>query len=57
MSDDFDEVIKKFRREMLGAMAAHMTDEQIAEFLKPYEALVDDTMPKEFPPAWLKGKR
>lgn len=48
MSDDFDEAIKMFRRAMLGPACAHMTDEQIAAYLKPYEALVDayDDMPK-----------
>lgn len=38
---DFDDAMRKFRREMLGSMCAHMTDDQIEQFLKPYEALVD----------------
>jgi hypothetical protein len=39
---DFDAVIRKFRREMLGGMVAHMDDEQVERFLEPFEALAKD---------------
>ncbi len=54
MSDDFDEAMKRFRREMLGPMCAHMTDEQIEAFLKPDLDLVEKANTSTEYPAWLK---
>jgi len=52
MSDEFDEAIRRFRRECLGPMVAHMTDAELEEWAKPFDALVELSVAIQHPPSW-----
>lgn len=52
MSDDFDAVLRKFRREVLGPMVAHMTEEQLDAWISPFEAAYDMLEADPEPPKW-----
>lgn len=34
MSEDFDDVLRRFRREMLGPMVAHMDDAEVERYVE-----------------------
>ncbi len=55
MSDDFDDVLRQLRREMLGPMVAHMTDAELAAWMEPWEALTASVEPEY--PAWFVKRR
>jgi hypothetical protein len=52
--DDFEDVLRRFRREMLGPMVAHMDDGQVEAWLKPFEP-PEEPEPPGFPP-WLQKR-
>ena len=53
MSDDFEDVLRRFRREMLGPMVAHMDDGQVAAWLEQFGASEEEE--EGFPP-WLQKR-
>lgn len=59
MSGDFDKVLRKFRREMMGSSVAHMTDEQLDAWMEPFRRTVDTIINASSPgyPAWLINRR
>lgn len=56
MADDFEDVLRKFRREMLGSMVSHMSEAQLDEWMKPFD--VASAKVDESPgfPRWLQKR-
>jgi hypothetical protein len=56
---EFEDVLRRLRREMLGGLVSHMTDEQIERFLEPFNALIKDDIgvSPEMPAWFLKRQR
>jgi hypothetical protein len=52
---DFDDVLRRFRRETLGPMVAHMTDAELDAWMEPWEALPASVEPEC--PAWFVKRR
>lgn len=54
---DEKKVLAEFRRETMGSSVAHMTDEQLDNWMAPFRALVDEHDMTPGFPAWFLSRR